>query len=346
MSRHLVFVSTELAPELPGGAGWVIAELARRLAEEGDRVTMLVVAKAEIPSRPGVEVRVVSPGDPDQEAPTPFLARSRAAARAVDELEEVDRVEFQDFDGLGFWALAHRSDLGLERTPLLVRMHAPVDLIAEAAGAESPDWPAVRAMERHAFSMADGVLVASQAMAELALGRYRLEPERVVVGEPPVPALAPVPHRRAEIPEFVCLGRLGEQKGSDLFLQAALTLLEDRSDLRFRFLGGEGWSLRQGRPMGEWLAQSVPARFAGRISFEGPVPRQELGRALASAWAVVFPSRFETFCLAAHEARALGHAVVVPDIPAFRPFFSESTGALVYDGTVGGLAEAMGRLAT
>ncbi|MGH8934878.1 MAG: hypothetical protein ACRDXD_01175, partial [Acidimicrobiia bacterium] len=83
MSRHLVFVSTELAPEVPGGAGWVIAELARRLAEEGDRVTMLVVAKAEIPNRPGIEVRVVSPSDRDLEAPTPFLARSRAAARAV-----------------------------------------------------------------------------------------------------------------------------------------------------------------------------------------------------------------------------------------------------------------------
>ncbi|MGH3452669.1 MAG: glycosyltransferase family 4 protein, partial [Haloechinothrix sp.] len=300
MSRYVVFVSTELAPELPGGAGWVIAELARRLAEAGDQVTVLVVADTQIPSPPGVDVRVASPGGPDQEAPTPFLARSRAAARAVAQLQDADWVEFQDFDGLGFWALAHRTELGLERTPLLVRMHGPLDLLAEAMGGAPPEWRAVAAMERHAYQMADGVLVPSQAMKDLVVQRYRLEPERVVVGEPPVPELRPAGRQPAPEPEFVCLGRLAEAKGSQDFLAAARRLLEQGLEARFRFVGADGWSVAAGKPMREWLGEQVPKPFTDRIVFEPAVPAERLAEALGHAWAVVIPSRFETFCLAAH----------------------------------------------
>jgi len=92
------------------------------------------------------------------------------------------------------------------------------------------------------------------------------------------------------------------------------------------------------------LESRIPNDLGGRITFDDPVPRAELGRALHGAWAVVVPSRFESFCLAAHDVRSLGLPLVVPALPAFTGFFSEETGAAVYDGSVTGLADIMDAL--
>ena len=44
---HIVFVTTELAPLTPGGAGVVVDRLRDRLGERGDRVTVILVGEAE-----------------------------------------------------------------------------------------------------------------------------------------------------------------------------------------------------------------------------------------------------------------------------------------------------------
>jgi glycosyltransferase involved in cell wall biosynthesis len=343
VTRRVVFVATELDPVTPGGAGVVVAELARRLVASGTPVTVLLVAGAAPPPQTdGVEVITVPPGDAG------FLERSMTAATALADLAAagpVSRVEFQDFDGLGFWTLGHRTDVGLAGVPVTVRLHGPLDLLAGAMDAEPGDWGVPRVMERECFAMADAVLVPSGPIRDLVLERYGLEPERVVVGEPPVPALPGAPRHPAPA-EFAVLGRLGEMKGSQDLVAAAVRLLDAGVDAGFRFIGGDGWSVAARRPMSEWLADMIPARHAGRIRFEPPVARQALPAALATVTAVVVPSRFESFCLAAHEARALGIPLLLNDLPAFAPYFSEATGAMRYDGTVDGLVAALGRLAT
>jgi glycosyltransferase involved in cell wall biosynthesis/GT2 family glycosyltransferase len=345
-----VFVTTELAPLLPGGAGAVVGLLAERLRDEGLPVAVLLITPEPVTVPPDLagHVEVVAPGECDAAAPIPALARSRAAGEALGRLARrrpVSRAEFVDFDGLGFWALCHRAELALAAVTLSVRFHGPVDLLADAMGVEACDWPPVRVMEAESLRMADAVVVPGQAIAELAVKRYALDRDRVVLGQPPVPPIEPVPRRPAGVPEFVTVGRLGEMKGSHDLVDAAVRLLDDGVEVSVRFLGGDGWSLTAQRPMREWLAERIPERHRGRLTFEGPVPRSRLGPALSSAWAVVVPSRFESFCLAAHEARALGHAVVVPDLAAFRGLLHHPTGALVYDGTADGLGQALRRIA-
>jgi glycosyltransferase involved in cell wall biosynthesis len=276
-----------------------------------------------------------------------FLARSRAAADAVAAIcgeTLADLVEFQDFDGLGFWALSHRSELGLEAVPLAVRLHGPVDLMLEAMGGGAPELEPAAAMEREAFAMADLVIVPSAAMGSLAATRYGLEPNRIRIGTPPVPVLEPATPLPAAQPEFVAYGRLAEVKGSADFLQAALAVAATRDDARFRFIGPDGWSVAGQRPMREWLEEQIPDEFRERITFEPEVARERLGETLGSAWAVVIPSRYESFCLAAHEVRRLGFPLLVRDLPAFQGFFGPETGTVVYE-TEAELAAAMTELA-
>jgi GT2 family glycosyltransferase len=133
-------------------------------------------------------------------------------------------------------------------------------------------------------------------------------------------------------------------KGSQDLVDAATVLLEQGRRLEVRFIGGEGWSSTGAATMTDWLHRRIPPQHQGSFKFVGPASRDELPRLTADAWAIVVSSRFESFCLAAHEARMMGHPVIVPDLPAFSGLFGEETGALQYDGSVAGLAEAMKRM--
>lgn len=344
---NVVFVTTEMAPLLPGGAGTVVAELARRLQAEGNDVKVVLVTP-EVPTGEVPDwVHVVAPGPVDAAAPTRFLAASRAAAEAVADVVAsggVDLVEFQDFDALGFWALAHRAAFRLGSTRIAVRFHGPVDLMFEAVGHMPPELEPVAAMEADVYRMADVVLVPSATIGGIVTERYGVEPERVVVAQPPVPDVPTVPYVRSETPELVCYGRLGEVKGSHDLLEAVLPLVEEESALHVRFVGADGWSVAAGTFMSDWLKGRIPARVRHRFSFEPPIDRAEMPEAFAGTWAVVMPSRFESFSLAAHEVRNAGLPIVLPDLPGFQGFFTETTGAVIYDGTVSGLTDVLGRL--
>ena len=343
---YVVFVSTELDPVIPGGAGAVIAGVGERLLAAGHRVEVLLVgAPLEVQVEPGLPVTWVEPGVPDWRAPDQHQANARAAAEALAALDEPpDLVEFQDFNGLGSWTLMRRVSLGLSRVPITVRLHGPLDLVYERVGLLAEQKPLLRAMEREAMRMADAVVVPSFAMAAVVADRYDVEAERIRVGEPPVPRVAAGPRNLSPNPEIVCYGRLGEQKGSEDLVRAAVPLLEDYPDMVVRFIGPDGWRIGDGRSMTDYLQKLIPVSVADRIRFEPAIPRTDLAATLASAWLAVFPSRFETFCLAAHECRVLGLPVVVPQRPEFQPYFSSHTGALVYDGTVAGLRASLAEL--
>lgn len=341
---NIVFATTELDPVVPGGAGTLIADLTERLAEVGHTVRVVLVGDHQHQTLAGHVVPAV-PGTTDWEASTPFLTASRAAAETIAALEPTpDLVEFIDFHGLGYWALMRREVLGLRRVPIVIRLHGPLDLILETMDVVPDDQAPMRVMERESYRMADSVVVPSAGFAEVVVDRFDVEPERVRIGEPPVPAAQPQLRQPSGRPEIVCFGRLGEVKGSEDFLRAVLPLLEDRLDLVVRFVGPDGWDTARHQSMEATLRSLVPESAADRVRFEGPVAREAVPEALASAWFVVIPSRFESFCLTAHEARAYGHPVVIADLPAFRPYFTEATGALVYEGSLPDLTQAMERL--
>jgi GT2 family glycosyltransferase/glycosyltransferase involved in cell wall biosynthesis len=339
---RIVFVTTELYPETQGGAGVVVDALARHLA--GHRPVLVVLAvpdPVQVMGRDGVEIEVALI------PPTGFLERSEmVASTAAGLIRPGDRVEVQDFEGLGYSMLVERVALGLEANPMTVRFHGPYDLLREAMETDPGDWLVPAAMERGVFQMADQVLIPVPGHEDTLAGRYGVDPERVVVSPPPIPPVEGEPSLTSGVPVFAAIGRLGEMKGSQDLVFAALGLLDEGVTLRVRFVGGDGWSPTAGSPMSEWLLSLIPDRHRSSFEFLGSMPRHRLSDVLDGVSAVVVPSRFESFCLAAHEARRFGLPVVVPDLPAFEGLFDETTGALVYDRTVPGLAAALLRLAT
>ena len=114
MSRHIVFVTTEFDPLVPGGAGAVVTGLRELLMARGNAVTVLLVTDQAVEASDGVTV-VPPVGDADDDESA--LSASKAAFAAVVELarhQRIDLIEVQDFDGLAFWTLTHRNDTTLE----------------------------------------------------------------------------------------------------------------------------------------------------------------------------------------------------------------------------------------
>ncbi len=339
-SRRMIFVTTELHPETPGGAGVVVDALAGGLAGDRECVVLLLSPEELTPfERTGVEV--VTSSIPA----SGFLERSRAVAEAVASMASPgDRLEIQDFEGIGYWALSHRADHGIDQCAVTVRFHGPYDLLADVMETSPEDWDLPRAMERESFRMADQVIIPVAGHRRYIEESLGVEPDRVVVSPPPVAPLDTARRVTPPVPTFAVIGRLGEMKGSQDMVRAALNLLADGVEFRVRFIGGDGWSPTSMTGMQQRLQQMIGPEHRDHFEFEGHTGREQLSAYLADVTAVVIPSRFESFCLAAHEARLMGLPVVVPSLAAFTGLFNEATGAVVYDGSVAGLTEALGRL--
>lgn len=349
MSTH-VFVTTELAPLTPGGAGRLVADLASSISQAGHDVHVVLVTSDDVASDHS-NIHVVHSVLAEDGA-VDFMAQSIVAADALAALRaeiSIDRIEIQDFDGLAFWTLAHRSELDLSSVTISVRFHGPVDIQAEAIGAVSPSFALAAAMERASFVMADATIVPSVGIRDLVVDRYALEPRRILIGSPIIRRLESDPSKRAPSqhnPSFVVIGRLSEVKGSHDMVVASIPMLRAFPDAVVTFVGADGWSATENSSMSAWLRNLIPDDVSDQFVFKGPVGEAELGRIVGASTAVVAPSRFESFNLAVREARRIGAAVVVPDIAAFRDFSSGETGAFVYDGSIGGLTESLTMLAS
>jgi len=340
------FATTEYWPVTRGGAGRLNADLVAMLVAAGHDVRGVLVGGSDVQS-PDANVHVVQPTDAAG-WDIDFMAASKAAAEGLAQLHSeapIDRIEIQDFDGLPFWTLTHRGDLGFADVPITIRVHGPVDLQIEAMGVSTDELDVAAEMERGSFSMADAVIAPSQGVAGLVADRYGLELDRVLVG-PPV--ISEFPQRVRDCtggPRFTVIGRLSEVKGSHDMVNASVPMLREFPTASVTFVGSDGWSATANEPMRSWLSSMIPADVKDRILFVDHVGAGELAAIVSASTAVVAPSRFESFNLAVHEARRAGAPVVLPEIEAFSTVFEPGCGAEMYDGSVDGLTTALVKLA-
>ena len=140
----------------------------------------------------------------------------------------------------------------------------------------------------------------------------------------------PVP----EVPRLVCVGRLGEQKGQLVLIEAAARLLEEGTPLEL-VLAGEG-------PMREVLeAAIVRAGVGGSITITGWIDNARVRDEIARSRALVLPSFAEGLPVVLMEALALGRPVITTAVAGIPELVDGECGWVVPAGSVDALAEAM-----
>jgi len=257
-------------------------------------------------------------------------------------------VEFQDFGGLASQALLARPSVRcLEESEIVMRVHGPFGLLRQVHG--YPGWLphlAVTDLERTSFDRADTVVAHTPGVV-LAVQRAFALPEsflsKIHIQRPPVgqsngfkPGLgsarlprllfaSKVETWKNALHFFKALALLEAQRGiADVVVAAPLSDHDPEAEHLLKFLTG-------GKPKGlRWIPEAT-------ISTR---------RHLLSTSVVVVPSKFEAFCLLAHEAAITGgRPVLNGSNPAFgdESHWIDGQNCWKFDGSVPSLADAMSR---
>jgi glycosyltransferase involved in cell wall biosynthesis len=136
--------------------------------------------------------------------------------------------------------------------------------------------------------------------------------------------------------------RLDGHKGADLLLAAMERVWRSHPDSRLVFIGRDA---RYRRGMMSDYLRALAGEHAPRMHFTGPLPSDRYFAAIQACDVVAIPSLWESFCLAAVEAMALGAAVIGTKGHGFDEYIRDGeNGVLVERGAVEPLAVAVERL--
>jgi len=188
--------------------------------------------------------------------------------------------------------------------PLLVHFHS---CEAERRGADGARD--VHAIEQAALDSAERILCVSHGSARALQRHYALESAKVRVlhnafSPPDAPGGSLRPRAHGHDPVVLYLGRLAQQKGPDVFLEAAARVHARLPRCRF-VLGGEG------ELYPELVARARELGLTRAVRFSGFLDGEALVEAYRGADVYVMPSAAEPFGISALEALSLGVPTIV-----------------------------------
>ncbi|ASW04889.1 glycosyltransferase [Rhizobium sp. 11515TR] len=366
--RKICFVAPELAPFSAGGIGVLIHNLLIEYEDEKVEYHVLALSDSSIDNNvfahifpkatlwrsadvlPMTSDAALAP--PDWAFTThPWHFKSYQAAQALKDLAArgivFDIVEFPDWGGLGFCATQEKLLGNLGSTLISVRLHS-TDSILRAGEPVTGGHGAANLsdLERKSLLDADIVVAHLSSIAEATQKHFGLSQEwlaSVHVDSPPIPLKPASKSITFEATTNICFpSKIQALKRPDVFLNGALAFIRSHSDYKGNILfvahpSDEG--------LRHQLASRIPPEFAERVSFLLNAPTSVRISILEKSISV-FPSPFESFCLAAYEASMQGGWVALNGAnPAFsnETIWKDGTNCLKFDGTSLGLAERLER---
>jgi len=303
----------------------------------------------EIASRFKLEDLRVTSIFPKHEEPFTKELKILDAVLAVSEsCGGLDHIEIPDHMGLGSIVLqAKRAGYAFEQTEITCRIHSSLSAIitAEPFHHAQNDWLAPRLeMERFALQHADRVVAHLPTIARFNRSHFGFEQEwdeKVEIEFPPViwpPSAEPASAEAGK--DFVFTSRFQPFKRPDLFIKAAITLLDRGSDFpgNFRLI-----SYGFDPEYIDSLRLLVPARYRSRIQIQTNVSQKERLEAIRNG-IIVQPSKLESLCVLAYEASAAGRPLLLAsDCLAFgdNPHWINQENCLLFEPSPEGLADVM-----
>jgi glycosyltransferase involved in cell wall biosynthesis len=299
-----------------------VAHLAPALAARGHQVTVLSRSLGETDTDVTVKgvrvVRVRNRSAPPDLWQDPFNPRQAAQAREYydraytvalalesDKSLAADIIEAPDWGGEA--ALVR---LVCPNVPYVVKFHTPAKLVFawNGAGVSGDFVESLHALERVAVRNALGFTSPSRWLVPEVEKLFELPSNLVeAIPNPFVPEAA---QNRQPSRNVLYVGRLEARKGVMEAVAPMVRVLRSLPDVRWRLAGADTASGPGGVSMKRALLDRIPADLHHRVDILGSLGREQLSVELASAGAVLLPSRKENFPYACLEAMAAGAPVI------------------------------------
>lgn len=359
----ICFVAQELAPFTAGGIGVMLKNLICQYAGSEVELNILgledwnvddVTFSVEYPNVKrwlvadliGEQIQGKHP--PEWAFTThPWHYRSYQVAQALGNLAlqgiDFDVVEFADWGGLAFCATQEKLLGRWKGTKIAVRLHSTDSILRAGQPVNGSAGAAHLAdLERKSLRDADVIVAHLETVARVTKEHFGFDDEwwgRVRVDAPPVPVKPCSNSLVFDAHTPICFpSKIQGLKRPDVFLNGVLAFLNSTPEY-------QGNVVFMAHPTDGGLQQElerrVPARLTDRISFATKVPEATRTALLARA-ITVFPSPFESFCLAAYEVSLSGGWVALNHgNPAFndQTAWVDGENCLKFDGTALSLAE-------
>ncbi|MGO8746019.1 MAG: glycosyltransferase family 4 protein [Thermoguttaceae bacterium] len=336
-------------PEYPsitsvGGVGTYTRNLGRALASLGHCVHVLTPGTPQRVCNDGpVSVHVAAADHfPIIERFFPGSGSFYRIGKAMQRLavqQQLDVVEFANWEGMGVWFSMRRS------IPMVVRLHTSsleAHSLRGRAFSRPVKWDVRR--ERWQALRADALVTHSEAHRREMANELGIDKDRIALvphGVPVYPDFQRVEARKEEF-SVVSLGRLEIRKGTLDLLHAIPQVLSAVPKTRFTFIGKDRADCPHNRTHAQYLRDEFPAEIRSRIDLLGPIPDDAVNRCLQNADLFVAPSLYESFGLVFLEAMRWGTPVIGTRAGAIPEIVEHGkTGLLAAPHSPGELAEAM-----
>ena len=184
--------------------------------------------------------------------------------------------------------------------PLIFHVHS---LSYDRAGPD--EQGRIYNLEKQALQKADRVIAVSHYTKKICINYYNADPEKISVVHNGISPIAAYRRPKPFLDHLVVfLGRMTQQKGPSHFLEIALKVLSQNSNIRF-VLAGTGDQLQA------LMAKSIRLGIADRCHFTGFLGREKIHNLLSMADVYCMPSVSEPFGLSALEAAQFGVPTVI-----------------------------------
>jgi GT2 family glycosyltransferase/glycosyltransferase involved in cell wall biosynthesis len=297
---RIAYVTTNLGPSAASDVGAYLEHVTRAMLSSGHEVYLVTSrlprrAMEHIPAG----VRCLRPLGDDRSRRyfSPLHEYSDRVYKTLLQLNKeagLDVVEFAETGTEGFTTIRAKRLLGeFPRTQLVMRLHEPLALCSELSDERhlTPERSIQRYAEEYCARHADAVTAASAATAAYVRDRFGLS--RVFATRSPIDreALArPLTHVE-DVRHIRFIGDIHPVYGADLFLRAALRLLQRDASFSFTFAGRDTPSDPFGDSYRAYLERSIPPHFRDRFTFEEIWP-YAAARDVSARAICVFPRRW------------------------------------------------------
>ena len=362
---HIVFCTYELHPTSNGGAGVVIANLIARLIQLDADVTVISDMKPISNTYKWMDDYGFMPGQhtgslhiialdalvkepPDIADTNIFMKKSEQWAEALDkyyQMQVFHAVEFPEYVGMAFQTILKRKlyGHGASAYRIWLRAHGLVQQIdfAEKSMTKKRTSSYMYLMEDFCLRFADTIIMQSYSIAAYYINLHQLDPSKIVIGNPPIRRINPQNKfvSRAGLQDLMVYGKIQELKGSLFATKALVNVMERTPQWKGKvvFAGYDTPHFGDcGSTTSECIKSLIPDHLKARFIFKFQVTTDTLENELVAIRAVIFPSFYESFCMAVHEVHQFGVPLVLRSIPAYLDFFDNNT-AFFFRDSIGNL---------